>query len=414
MSDSIIYVEKLSKRFEIGERERHTTLRDAIARRLSVGLRSNGRRQREVIWALHDVSFEVKQGEVFGLIGRNGAGKSTLLKILARITRPTSGWAKVCGRIGSLLEVGTGFHPELTGRDNVFLSGAILGMKKAEIQKKFDEIVAFSEVERFLDTPLKRYSSGMQMRLAFAVAAHLEPEILLVDEVLAVGDINFQKKCLGKMGDVAKGGRTVVLVSHQMNQLRRLCHRVVWIDDGHLRKEGNTHEVVSAYESAMARSEQDTSGQHRGSGTKARFVKWEIIEPRSDDLHVLTTLGPVTVRFIVEVFLPIRRGHHGVALYNHERQLMWGWSTENFELSLGRHEFTYTFPMLPVRPGPYSWLVSLFEMYGGKEEIDAWECAPGMTVATESYQHHWDVWSGALNIPSKFETNALPTRVQLV
>jgi lipopolysaccharide transport system ATP-binding protein len=368
----------------------------------------------EAFWALKDVSFEVQQGEVLGLIGRNGAGKSTLLKILSRITRPTVGHATIRGRVGSLLEVGTGFHPELTGRENVFMNGAILGMSKCEIARKFDEIVAFSELEKFIDTPVKHYSSGMFVRLAFAVAAYLEPEIFIVDEVLAVGDINFQKKCLGKMGDVAYTGHTVVLVSHQLNQIRRLCQRVLWIDDGHIRQQGNTHEVVSAYESAMARSEQDTSGQHRGSGTKARFVKWEIIEPRSDDPHVLTTLGPVTVRFIVEVFLPIRRGHHGVALYNHERQLMWGWSTENFELSLGRHEFTYTFPMLPVRPGPYSWLVSLFEMYGGKEEIDAWECAPGMTVATENYQHHWDVWSGALNIPSKFETNALPTRVQLV
>jgi hypothetical protein len=199
-----------------------------------------------------------------------------------------------------------------------------------------------------------------------------------------------------------------------MNPLRRLCHRVLWIDEGHLRQEGNSHEVVSAYESAMARSERDTSGRRRGPATKARFLNWEIAEPRSDDPHILTSLGRVTVRFIVEVFLPIRRGHHGVALYNHERQLIWGWSTENFELSLGRHEFTYTFPMMPIRPGPYSWKVSLYEMSGGREEIDAWECAPDMTVATESYQHHWDVWSGALNIPSKFEINALPTQGQLV
>src|SRR5882724_13299888 len=181
------------------------------------------REKEETFWALKDVSLEFKEGEVLGLIGRNGAGKTTLLKILSRITRPTTGWADIHVRVGSLLEVGIGFHPELTGRENTFLSGAILGMTRREIISKFDEIVAFAELEKFIDTPVKHYSSGMYVRLAFAVAAHLEPEILLVDEVLAVGDINFQKKCLGKMGDVARAGRTIILVSHQMNQIRRLC-----------------------------------------------------------------------------------------------------------------------------------------------------------------------------------------------
>ncbi len=203
----------------------------------------------DTFWALKDVSLEVKEGEVLGLIGRNGAGKTTLLKILSRITRPTAGWAEIRGRVRSLLEVGTGFHGELTGRENTYLSGSILGMGKREIDRKFDEIVAFAEIDKFIDTPVKHYSSGMYVRLAFSVAAHLEPEILLVDEVLAVGDINFQKKCLGKMGDVARAGRTIVLVSHQMNQMRRLCHRVVWIDAGSIRRDGPTHEVVSAYES---------------------------------------------------------------------------------------------------------------------------------------------------------------------
>jgi lipopolysaccharide transport system ATP-binding protein len=193
------------------------------------------------------VSPEIREGEVLGLIGRNGAGKTTLLKI------PTTGWAEIHGRVGSLLEVGTGFHPELTGHENTFLSGAILGMGKREIVRKFDEIVAFAELEKFIDTPVKYYSPGMYVRLAFAVAAHLEPEILLVDEVFAVGDINFQKKCLGKMGDVARAGRTVVLVSHQLNQIRSLSHRGIWVDAGQIRMDGNTHEVVSAYESTMAR-----------------------------------------------------------------------------------------------------------------------------------------------------------------
>src|SRR5712664_2227743 len=192
----------------------------------------------ETFWALKDVSLEVRDGEVLGLIGRNGSGKTTLLKLLSRITRPTEGWAEIRGRVRSLLEVGTGFHPELTGRENTYLSGSILGMTKREIDRKFDEIVAFAEIDKFIDTPVKHYSSGMYVRLAFSVAAHLEPDILLVDEVLAVGDINFQKKCLGKMGEVAKGGRTVVLVSHQLNQIRRLCHRAVWVDGGAVRMAG--------------------------------------------------------------------------------------------------------------------------------------------------------------------------------
>src|SRR5438132_1368545 len=223
MSQIVIRCEKIGKRYRIGERERYLALRDVLSKWITAPvqlLRKQGASckngKREHLWALKDVSFEVQHGEVIGLIGRNGAGKSTLLKILARVTKPTEGRAMLRGRIGSLLEVGTGFHPELTGRENVFLSGAILGMGNNEIRRKFDEIVAFAEVEKFIDTPLKHYSSGMQMRLAFAVAAHLEPEILLVDEVLAVGDVAFQKKCLGKMGSVAKAGRTILFVSHNM------------------------------------------------------------------------------------------------------------------------------------------------------------------------------------------------------
>ncbi len=199
------------------------------------------------LWALKDVSFEVKRGEVLGIIGRNGAGKSTLLKILSRITEPTSGRAVIRGRVASLLEVGTGFHPELTGRENIFLNGAILGMRKAEIARKFDEIVAFSEVERFIDTPVKHYSSGMYVRLAFAVAAHLEPEILLVDEVLSVGDVSFQKKCLGKMNDVARGGRTVMYVSHNMTSIVKLCPKAIWLDQGSMRAIDEGEKVVQSY-----------------------------------------------------------------------------------------------------------------------------------------------------------------------
>jgi len=257
MTDVAIRCRGLAKKYRIGERESYKALRDIITdafaspfRRLRSALRhssSSTPNEKPNIWALKDVSFEIKRGEVVGIIGRNGAGKSTLLKILSRITEPTHGHADIWGRVGSLLEVGTGFHPELTGRDNIFLNGAIMGMRKTEIARKFDEIVAFAEVEKFIDTPVKRYSSGMHVRLAFAVAAHLEPEILLVDEVLAVGDASFQKKCLNKMQSVSEHGRTVLFVSHNMSSVTRLCERTILLDAGSVTGDGPSHEVVSVY-----------------------------------------------------------------------------------------------------------------------------------------------------------------------
>jgi lipopolysaccharide transport system ATP-binding protein len=248
----IVLVEGLSKQYRIGAREAgYDTLRESIVTAVRAPFerlrRRNGKRNAETIWALKDVSFEVAPGEVVGIIGRNGAGKSTLLKVLSRITEPTTGSAKLYGRVSSLLEVGTGFHPELTGRENIYLNGAILGMRKTEIDRKFDEIVAFAELEKFLDTPVKRYSSGMYMRLAFAVASHLEPEILLVDEVLAVGDAAFQKKCLGKMGEVARQGRTVLFISHNMAAVKSLCGRAIWLDGGQIVALGETGQVVLEY-----------------------------------------------------------------------------------------------------------------------------------------------------------------------
>jgi lipopolysaccharide transport system ATP-binding protein len=253
MSDIAIRVEGLSKLYRLGAQESYRTLRDTLTSAATAPFRhvfgsSNGNgKAPEQIWALKDVSFEVKRGEVVGIIGRNGAGKSTLLKILSRITEPTKGHAEIHGRVGSLLEVGTGFHPELTGRENIYLNGAILGMKKAEIERKFDEIVAFAEVESFVDTPAKHYSSGMYLRLAFAVAAYLEPEILIVDEVLAVGDAEFQKRCLGKMDEISKGGRTVILVSHQMAAVQSLCSSTILLRNGSLAAFETTNKVIAAY-----------------------------------------------------------------------------------------------------------------------------------------------------------------------
>lgn len=260
MSSPILKVDNLSKRYRIGVAEEgYKTFRETIMDWVSFPIRNftrlrsltrfsnDSNDQQDVIWALRDVSFEVHEGEVLGIIGKNGAGKSTLLKVLSRITEPTSGFAEIHGRVSSLLEVGTGFHPELTGRENIFLNGAVLGMRKREIEKKYDEIVAFSEIGKFLDTPVKRYSSGMYVRLAFAVAAHLEPDILLVDEVLAVGDTGFQKKCLGKMRDVATGGRTVLFVSHNMEAIQKLCTRAMILHEGRVLMDGDTEEVVGRY-----------------------------------------------------------------------------------------------------------------------------------------------------------------------
>lgn len=258
MSEVVVHVEGLAKQYRIGgKQERYRTLRDTLSNAARSPVRAFGslarggsrrRTPQETIYALRDVSFEVKRGETLGIIGRNGAGKTTLLKILSQITEPTAGFAEIRGRVGSLLEVGTGFHPELTGRENIYLNGAILGMKRDEIGRKFDEIVAFSEVEQFIDTPVKHYSSGMYLRLAFAVAAHLEPEVLVVDEVLAVGDAAFQRKCLGKMGDVAREGRTVLFVSHNISAIQRLCPRSLLIEKGRLMLDDATDTVIAGYE----------------------------------------------------------------------------------------------------------------------------------------------------------------------
>ena len=288
---TIISVNNLSKRYMLHHErgERYVALRDVLTK----SVKSLGRRLAnpfvkhvpcsadEEFWALKDVSFEVKDGERVGIIGRNGAGKSTLLKILSSITEPTSGRIVISGRVASLLEVGTGFHPELTGRQNVFLNGAILGMRKAEIQRKFDEIIAFAEVEKFVDTPVKRYSSGMYVRLAFAVAAHLEPEILIIDEVLAVGDINFQKKCLGKMEDVSRSGRTILFVSHNLSAVSALCDRAILIKQGNIAAMGETKEVIDRYLEQQARSE--TSHVYRAARSSESTAEADLFEVLATD-----------------------------------------------------------------------------------------------------------------------------------
>jgi ABC-type polysaccharide/polyol phosphate transport system ATPase subunit len=394
-----IRAEGLGKRFRVGPSVPYGSLRESLTaaftspRRLFSRAARLGPARDDRIWALSDVSFEVSHGEVVGIVGRNGSGKSTLLKILSRITEPTAGSAEVHGRIGSLLEVGTGFHPELTGRENVFVNGAILGMRRAEIVRRFDEIVAFAEVQRFIDTPVKHYSSGMQMRLAFAVAAHLEPEILLVDEVLAVGDVAFQRKCLGKMDDVRREGRTVLFVSHQMNQIRRLCGRSLWLEGGRLVRNGLTAEVASAYEASFM--DTATSAEHVGHSPGAAFLTWTLGDG-AGPCHALDTFGRVTARFTLRVDRAIHGGHHGIALYDSEGRVMWGSQIDDVHLEPGLHEVVYHIDSLPLKPGPYRWHVSIF---GPDRFINNLDCVPEMSVVTTPLGHRRDEYAGLLNLP---------------
>ena len=311
-SDTVIKVEGLSKKYRLGSptKYKYKALRDVITGIFTAPFQGRvKRKEKDFIWALKNMSFEVKRGEVVGIIGRNGAGKTTLLKILSRITPPTEGYARIRGRVGSLLEVGTGFHPELTGRENIYLSGAILGMKKREIDKKFDEIVDFSELEKFLDTPVKFYSSGMFVRLAFAVAAHLEPEILLVDEVLAVGDAAFQKKCLGKMGDVAKEGRTVLFVSHNMGAIQKLCETVIWLQDGEIYRMGPSFELINGYlertvfstPSLFRRRNQDAVLDQ----APAYYTEIRLLDSNGREARVFQSDGSMTIEIHLKVRSPV-------------------------------------------------------------------------------------------------------------
>jgi homopolymeric O-antigen transport system ATP-binding protein len=311
MSNLAIRVDGLSKKYKIGAvRQRHDTLRDEITEGVKALFSSNGRSKpatadlsEHAIWALKDVSFEVKKGEVLGIIGRNGAGKSTLLRVLSRITEPTEGRVEIHGRVGSLLEVGTGFHSELTGRENVYLNGAILGMKKAEIDRKFDDIVAFAEVEKFIDTPVKRYSSGMYVRLAFAVAAHLEPDILIIDEVLAVGDLNFQNKCIGKMGDVAREGRTVFFVSHNMGAVSNLCTTGMSFDQGRLINRGDIGSIVNDYikQNTLSNEVQTKQWSRKGTG-EARINMVRVLDSTGNPCTTFSMGETIVIEMDVEFY----------------------------------------------------------------------------------------------------------------
>jgi lipopolysaccharide transport system ATP-binding protein len=389
MSEPVIRVEKLGKRFRIGKLRTHSTLRDTLAAAVKAPFRPRDPQDDTILWALRDVSFEVNQGDVVGLIGRNGAGKSTLLKLLARITRPTEGWAEIHGRIGSLLEVGTGFHPELSGRENVFLSGAVLGMKKAEIARKFDEIVAFSEVERFLDTPLKHYSSGMQMRLAFAVAAHLEPEILLVDEVLAVGDASFQKKCLGKMNEVARHGRTILFVSHNMGSLMQLCKFAIGLENGRIKRMGTAIDTVRAYMAEVATLTEIDTAMFQGTLTKhVEFRAVRIANGESSDTRVISPGVPVRVAVSGYCHRTVPNFRTTLSVFREGVRLLTMHDVEVPEtLADGPFHSEYEIPARFLRPGEYSIAVG-----GYRDGMDGWLWAPdiGVFTVTEEWGRGYD------------------------
>jgi ABC-type polysaccharide/polyol phosphate transport system ATPase subunit len=418
MTDVAIRCEGLAKQYWIGERESYKTIRDVITdafaspfRRFRSALRhsSNGSAGTEKpnIWALKDVSFEIKRGEVVGIIGRNGAGKSTLLKILSRITEPTHGHADIWGRVGSLLEVGTGFHPELTGRDNIFLNGAILGMRRAEIARKFDEIVAFADVEKFIDTPVKRYSSGMYVRLAFSVAAHMETEILLVDEVLAVGDAQFQKKCFERMQAVSSEGRTILFVSHNLAAMRTICRSGIALDHGDVAARGEINEVVDGY---LARLSEDVVGPQFIE--LERFIL-ERAEIASADGSVIKTFDEVTVRirFRAKVDLLVPGAYVGFLTLEHER--IAGLDFRDFltapRVAAGDAcELSFTIRDFPLLAGEYQLEIHLEDM--GDHHV---KHVPQMfrfsVVETPVYGgHKLDSWFGHVALDAVAHVGATP------
>ena len=397
MSEPIVAVERLGKKYRIQHnqaRQPYIALRDVIAQKLSAPMRWFSNQPPDAIpaeedfWALKDVSFDVAEGDVVGIIGRNGAGKSTLLKVLSRITDPTEGRVTLRGRAGSLLEVGTGFHPELTGRDNIFLNGAILGMQRAEITRKFDEIVAFSGVERFLDTPVKRYSSGMHVRLAFAVAAHLEPEILIVDEVLSVGDAEFQQKCLGKMGEVARSGRTVLFVSHHLATVENLCKTCILLERGRVKVQGPAHQVIAVYAS-------DTSGvghqsilertDRRGNGV-IRFSSARLLNEAGQSINAFKSgqTGIFELQVNNPTGGPLRSFHVSVGVDNLFGQRVTTWSSAytngDFKNTpSGNFAVQIKLPRLALIPGQYTY--NLFATVSG--DIADW-LLPGGSFEVEA------------------------------
>ena len=384
MSNAAIKVEGLGKKYllhhQAGGRHRYVALRDVLAGKFKGLLKrkaEGGNSRLEEFWALKNLSFEIKPGEAVGIIGRNGAGKSTLLKLLSRITEPSEGRMELEGRVASLLEVGTGFHPELTGRENIFLNGAILGMHRAEIKRKFDEIVAFAEVEKFLDTPVKHFSSGMYMRLAFAVAAHLEPEILIVDEVLAVGDIEFQKKCLSKMDDVSHSGRTILFVSHNMDAILRLCSRAILLQAGRILEAGPVQQVVTRYTTIQLSQPSKVDLEHFPAQPWTRrslvlsSVEWSGAGAGSP--WVVPFGEPIRFRVNVRCIKPVQQAELGIALFAPTGTEIASTSSiathPGLNLSPGQYTFSVAYRSLNLVPGTYNFGIGLKSSMGVEDHI---------------------------------------------
>lgn len=408
---SIIKVEGLSKQYSIGARHAaYATLRESLVESIKAPFGRGRNGKGEKFFALKDVSFEIAPGDVVGIVGRNGAGKSTVLKILSRITEPTTGRVELYGRVGSLLEVGTGFHPELTGRENIFLNGAILGMRRTEIARKFDEIVDFAEIEKFIDTPVKFYSSGMYTRLAFAVAAHLESEILVVDEVLAVGDSQFQKKCLGKMEDVSKLGRTVLFVSHNLASLNRLCRTGIYLESGELREHGSIQGVLAKYQkerNAPEESQPDKLAIESVKEGEIRFTDWHLEGSASNQSHVCFSREEVTFIFTLVCRRPLARANFGFVIRDLNGQIilsghsMSGDEAKETDLETGVYTI-FWHSTLPVKAGRYELQAAVGSIDERGEFADNWYSSDLLSVLPVSENNIPDEWQGLLNVPVSF------------
>lgn len=405
MSDAVISVEHLSKRYRLGVINTGTFKDDlkvwfAQARGKpnplsKVGEADYGNREGDTIWALKDINFTVQRGEALGIIGRNGAGKSTLLKILSRVTTPTEGHIHVKGRIASLLEVGTGFHPELTGRENIYLNGAIMGMSRAEVNRKLDEIVDFSGVERYIDTPVKRYSSGMYVRLAFAVAAHLEPEILIVDEVLAVGDAEFQKKCLGKMGEVAGEGRTILFVSHNMGAIEALCRSCIWLDQGTIKIISNdVSGVISRY---IQSSIWNTNNEISNKEIRTKYFsinRFSIHNSNGENGNFFLKSENINIGLVIDMLTYHPAFNLGYALYEREKNNCLWWSfckdMQDISIKTGLHKFMTTIPAGILNDGAYR--IELLAAIHNQE----WILAPGQNAVTLEFNVQGGILGSAI------------------
>jgi len=402
---TVIKAENLSKLYYLGG-AKHNSLRDAV---MSFVSHPTFSRRKDKLWALRDVNFEVKQGETLGIVGKNGAGKSTLLKILSRVTKPTDGTVEIRGRVGSLLEVGTGFHNELSGRENIFLNGAILGMKRREIEKKFDEIVAFAEIEKFIDTTVKYYSSGMFMRLAFSVAAHLEPEILIVDEVLAVGDASFQKKCLGKMDEAAGAGRTVLFVSHNAAALNRLCSTGIYFETGRIKNCGDIKTILAQYHADLEAEEMRDGeiGEIDVKAGEVAFVEWKILDSISKQAISCFSREEITFEFTLVCRRDVRGAHLGFYIQDAAEQKIFvanslsdGGKTVN--LKAGLYKITWKI-FLPIKAGTYS-IVAAFDSPDENDEKPVfWKGSPKLVVLPVLENNLSEEWQGILNVPAEFE-----------